>query len=139
METDGTDGGAGGSVRNDKGQWPPGVCGNPKGRPRKKAAVPKSLTDHLADAMMDDIPMVGPDGKMRMVPAFEAVALHAVRSMPGSKPREFMSTLKWMEGLGVFETMQRRAGTWPEELTMEQVRERLEAQINEYLERHPRE
>ena len=113
--------------RNEKGQWLSGVSGNASGRPRKKAALPKSLTDHLADAMTEKIAFTDSEGKQELVPAHEAVARQLVRSLPTSTLKESMATLKWMQALGVFDVMQRRAGTWPEELTLEQARERVAA------------
>jgi Family of unknown function (DUF5681) len=94
--------------RNKRGQWVPGMSGNRSGRRRKEPALPKGLKDHLADAMMEKIPLSDGQGKHEMVPAFEAVARHLVRSLPGLKARELITALQWMDKLEVFRNAQAR-------------------------------
>lgn len=122
--------------RNERGQWLLGESGNPKGRPRKKAALPKSLTEHLADAMTEKIPVIDADGNQEMVPAYEAVARQLVRSLPSSRPKDIMVTLKWMQALGVSNAMQRRAGIRTDGLTLEQAQERLAARLERLKEKY---
>lgn len=123
--------------RNERGQWRAGVSGNRSGRPRKKSTGPKGLADHLADAMMEEIPLVTGEGKQEMVPAYEAVARQLVRSFPTLKSRELIAAMRWMDNLKVFDEMRRRAGNCPEVLTLEQMRERLKAKLAELREKYP--
>lgn len=122
--------------RNERGQWRAGVSGNRNGRRRKKAALPKSLTDHLADAMMEKIPLINCDGKQEMVPAHEAVARQLVRSLPSLKPKDLIAAMRWMDGLHVYDEMRKRAGNWSDVLTPEQAMARVKARLEELGERY---
>jgi len=115
--------------RNERGQWVAGVSGNHSGRPRKKAVLPKSLTDHLADAMMQKIPVIDGEGKQQMMPAFEAAARQLVGSIPSLKPKDLITALRYMDGLHVFDEMRTRAGECPTGRTLEQARERIRAKM----------
>lgn len=121
--------------RKKNGQWTAGVSGNRSGRPRKQPALPKGLKDHLADAMMEKIPLTDAEGKQEMLPAYEASARQLVHSLPTLKPRDLIAALHGLDKLGVYDEMRRRAGNEPEKLTLEQTKERVRARIAELQER----
>jgi hypothetical protein len=120
--------------RNDKGQWARGVTGNPKGRPRQKKAPRKSLTEHLADAMMDDVVVTNAAGKQERISANEAIARQIVASLPTSTLKEKLAMIASMAKMGVFAAIERR--TVNNDLTIEEKRESLAARLDQLKFKH---
>src|SRR5687768_3868880 len=119
MDDETKDGGPANKSRTLKGQWTKGVSGNPRGRPRKKKATPKSLAGEFADAMKEDIIVLDAQGKKEMMPAYQAVARQLVRSIPTLSPKELIAVLDRLQKLQVFDEMLRQPELY---LTLEQKR-----------------
>lgn len=97
--------------RNHKGQWLPGFCPNKHGRGAKKIPLPKSLTEQLADAMLEKVSVPDGNGKPQKVTVYDAVVRGLTRGLldPGLKTKELIPALKWMDNNLVFAIMREQA------------------------------
>lgn len=82
-----------GSERDARGRFVKGASPNPRGRPRKAAATPRTETEFVLERVID---VTTPDGRRRPMKVRKAIALRRIQDAMEGKARAIAQITKYM-------------------------------------------
>ena len=89
--------------RDKTGRFVPGASGNPLGRPRKLPAPHWTFPGALADALVELVPVRGPDGSTQLMKARDLIVKSMVHNIVKAKPIDQMSIMQKWSSTGAFD------------------------------------